>query len=208
MRIAPRLTACLAVFSAGFFLAGPAFAAKPSLNKAQLAKLEKGEVIIRRLKPTNDEGVSARAIGLFDAPPEKVFPAVNECGKFREFMPRVKKSEQRAKNGANSVCFVEISMPFPFSNLWSETSVVSKKQADGGFQRRWKHRDGTYTRNTGSWTLYPMGDGKRTLGVYFIDTNPSIAMPDWVIRSAQAGSLPDVFKAIRKRIGVGPNGDD
>jgi hypothetical protein len=46
----------------------------------------------------------------------------------------------------------------------------------------------------------PWGDGTRALVRYTIDSDPGLLLPDALIRSAQTGSLPEVFVAIRKRV--------
>ena len=49
--------------------------------------------------------------------------------------------------------------------------------------------------------MMPWGDdGKKTLVIYAIDSDPIILIPDGILRSAQTGSLPEVFAAIRKRV--------
>ncbi len=35
---------------------------------------------------------------------------------------------------------------------------------------------------------------------YAIDSDPIILVPDGILRSAQTGSLPEVFQSIRKRV--------
>lgn len=180
--------------------AGAAQAGAPALDEKDRAKLEKGEVIVQSRRPTNNEGVAARAIAVVDAPPDRVWPVVRECQHFSKFMPRTKSSRLVSQEGEVMVCEVEISMPFPFSNLKAQTRATHETLDDGGFLRRWTLIKGSYKRNDGSWTLLPWGDGSRTLAVYEIDANPDVSLPDAIIRSAQTGSLPDVFAAVRKRV--------
>jgi ribosome-associated toxin RatA of RatAB toxin-antitoxin module len=182
-------------------LCAPAAAAvKPALDADDRKKLEEGEVLVQSRKPTDDEGVAARAIAVIDAPPEKVWPVVRDCAHYHEFMPRTKESRLVREEGEVTVCEVEISMPFPLSNLKAATRAVNRPLPEGGFERSWTLLEGTYSRNNGSWVLYPWGDGSRTLAVYEIDANPDISIPDAILRSAQTGTLPDVMEAIRKRV--------
>lgn len=179
----------------------PALVTAPAFGPADQKKLDAGEVLIKPVPPSGGSGIAVKAAALIDAPPERVFSVVDDCGHFHEFMPRTEKSEERSRTADRSICFVEISMPFPFSNLWSETEVVRAKRPDGGWSRQWRLVRGSYKKNSGSWTLLPHGEG-RTLAIYRLDTEPDIALPDALIRSAQAGSLPDVFTAVRKRLGA------
>ena len=195
LRLALSL-ACLTAF------APLAHAEKPYLNRLQKQMLEDEKVIVSPMKPTNDSGVAAMAVAVMKAPVDKVWPVVRDCEHFHKFMPRAKKSEMRRKlSDTQMVCFLEVSMPFPLSNLHSEV-LSTIKQAEGGWQRSWTLREGNYKRNNGSWEVYPYGDGGAwSLLVYNIDVDPDMSIPDAILRKAQTGSLPDVFTAIRKRVG-------
>lgn len=173
--------------------------ATPDLSADKKTTLKKGEVIVERLDPTGGSGVAARAMGIVDAAPAKVWPVVRDCEHFAKFMPRTKSSELISRTGGDSVCKVEIEMPFPFDNLWSVVRSSERKTDEGGFQRVWTLMKGTYKRNNGRWSVYPW-EGEKSLLVYEIDVDPDVAIPDAIIRSAQTGSLPDVFEAVRKRV--------
>ena len=52
-----------------------------------------------------------------------------------------------------------------------------------------------------AWTVLPWGpEGKQSLVVYLIDSDPMMLVPDALLRSAQQGSLPEVFVSLRKRV--------
>jgi hypothetical protein len=173
--------------------------ATPSFSNADHTKLEAGGVLVKRLEPTNGEGVSVKAAGVINESPSVVFEILDRCGEYAEFMPRTKKSEERRRTGDRSVCFTEVSLPFPLKNLWAETNVYRAKLDGGALKRMWKLKKGTYHRNTGSWTVYPWKKG-RSLAVYFMDVAPDIIIPDAITRAAQSSTVPDLFKAVRKRI--------
>ncbi|MCB9535545.1 MAG: hypothetical protein H6704_04705 [Myxococcales bacterium] len=190
----------LSLLTALPLLLAPLFAqATPKLSGDAKATLTKGEVIVERLDPTGGTGVAARAMGVVDAAPAKVWPVVRDCEHFAKFMPRTKMSALISRKGTDSVCKVEIEMPFPFDNLWSVVRSSERETEGGGFQRVWTLMKGTYKRNNGRWSVYPW-EGDKSLLVYEIDVDPDMAIPDAIIRSAQTGSLPDVFEAVRKRV--------
>ncbi len=121
---------------------------------------------------------------------------IRDCARYAEYMPRLKKSSLVEAG----VCHTELQMPFPLTNLWSDCSFELSESPEGHFERTWKLVRGTYKRNSGRWRLIPWGEGrKQTLAVYNLDSDPKMAIPDGIIRAAQTGSLPDVFKAVRKR---------
>lgn len=197
----------LATASLGAFIlfvsALPALAGPPSLSARARSKLAKGEVIVKERTPTNDEGVAARAMGVIKAPPARVWPAIEDCDRYKEFMPRTKRSEIRGRFEGGHDCFIEVEMPAWFDNLWSVARARNVVHPDGSFTRRWTLVKGTYSHNTGGWSLYPHGPGgQHTLLVYEIDINPDVSFPDWIISAAQTSALPDLFDSIRKRVGA------
>lgn len=174
----------------------------PALSADDTKRLEKGEVLTRSLEPTDNKGVAALALGVIDAPTSEVWPVVRDCQHFKHFMPRTKESGVKEHATKGRLCHVELDMPFPLTNLWSDTASTLREEPAGHFLRSWVLVDGTYHRNNGSWTLVPWGDGgAKTLLAYVVDSDPKLIVPDALMRSAQVGSLPDVVKQVRKRVG-------
>lgn len=187
----------------GLALALALLAAPPltpaTVSADERASLEAGEILVHPHTPADDQGFAVLAYAVIKAPVEVVWPVVRDCDKYAEFMPRVKKSELREGTVEKGVCFTEIGMPFPFSNLWAENNSESVKVPGGGFERHWHLKQGTYLKNQGSWTIYPWADGK-SLAVYALEAAPDTAVPDAIIRRAQTSALPGAFEAIRKRV--------
>ena len=174
--------------------------APPAIADAEKAKLEAGEVIIHPRTPADDDGFAVRAYALVDAPVERVWPALRDCGRYAEFMPRVKASDVRGGTPENGICFVEIAMPFPFSNLWAENKSEGGPVAGGAFERRWTLSKGTYRKNKGLWGVAPWAGGSKSLVYYELEASPDTAVPDAILRKAQTGALPDAFEAVRGRV--------
>lgn len=183
----------------GLALAQP-LAAPTALTQAELGQLEKGEVVVHPQRPTDGKGIAAQSFGVVDAPTGEVWPVLRDCQHFSQFLPRTKDSAATTEDGA-TICHIELNMPFPLMNLWSDSRSVLREEPGGHYQRSWSLVRGTYRRNSGSWQLVPWGPEQRqTLIVYTLDSDPAILIPDAILRSAQVGSLPEVFKAIRKRV--------
>jgi hypothetical protein len=173
----------------------------PELSADEVKRLDKGEVVTRNLTPKDNKGVAALALGVIDADTATVWPVVRDCQHFKHFMPRTKGSALKQDPTHGPLCRVELSMPFPLTDLWSETKSVMREEPAGHYLRSWSLVTGTYHRNDGSWTLVPWGQDKsKTLLVYAIDSDPKLLVPDALIRAGQTGSLPDVVKQVRKRV--------
>lgn len=174
--------------------------AAPKLSDAEKKQVEASGILVRERTPTDNRGVSAEAIGVVDAPPDEVWPVVRDCEHFSKFLPSTKASSKKVEQGA-WVCFDEISLPFPLTNLWADTRSISDETPGGPYHRTWTLVRGTYRRNQGSWSVLPWGsEGKQSLVVYLIDSDPSMAVPDFLLKSAQTGSMPEVIAAVRKRV--------
>ncbi len=172
----------------------------PRLTDAEKKKLDEKGVVVHELKPTDGRGVSAESMGVVDAPSDEVWPVVRDCEHFSKFLPSTRASAKKQENG-DSICFDEISLPFPLMNLWADTKSVMREEPAGHFQRSWSFVRGTYNHNRGAWTVLPWGpEKKQSLVIYLIDSDPKMLVPDAILRAAQTGSLPEVFVGIRKRV--------
>lgn len=172
----------------------------PRVSDAEIKRLDSGEVLTRELAPTGGKGVGAVAFGVVEAPSDEVWPVLRDCQHFWQFMPRTKKSWVKDEPGVGPICHVELKLPFPLPDLWSDTTAIVREEPKGHYSRVWTMVRGTYHRNDGSWTLIPWGDGSKSLVVYTVDSDPKMAVPDPLIRMGQAGSLPEVVTQIRKRV--------
>jgi Polyketide cyclase / dehydrase and lipid transport len=170
----------------------------PPLTDAEKKKLEAGEVVVHDLKPTDGKGVTGRALAVIDAPSTEVWPIARDCEHFSKFLPETKTSRRSEVNG-ETICFDELQLPFPLTNLWAETKTVAREEPAGHFHRDWSFVKGTYKRNRGSWTVVPWGENKSVV-VYSVDSDPAMLVPDFIIRGAQVGSLPKIFTGIKKRL--------
>ena len=193
-----RALLLLTLINAGLAVAQPLVL--PPFTDAETKKLEAGETVVHDVKPTDNKGIGVQAFGLLDAPSTEVWPVLRDCAHFSKFMPRTKASLMKDEDGV-SLCHVELNLPFPLMNLWSDTKSVQREDPAGHYHRAWTLVRGTYRRNNGSWSVLPWGaDAKKTLLIYAIDSDPIILIPDGILRSAQTGSLPEVFTAVRKRV--------
>ena len=173
---------------------------RPELTEDERTRLEAGEVLIRIVAIKDGEGaVAARAIGLIDEPPARVWPHIDQCARYKEFMPRVVESRELKREGSRVDCFVKLDMPFPLADLWSKTEG-RHDEIEGGYRRRWRFVEGPYKINQGSWTILPWTPaGDKSLGIYRIKVLTEMAVPPSFVRQGQRRSLPQLFEALRKR---------
>lgn len=164
-------------------------------DAADAARLAAGDVLVR--KPAPD---TVRIIAVIDAPPEKLWAIITDCGNYKTTMPGIAASELLTADGNTMTCKVTADVPFPLPDLVSVTRVTLKVSADR-FERTWTLVEGDYDRNEGSWLLERHGpDGKKTLATYTVNAKPRLPLPESVVKRAQESKLPDMMRSLRARV--------
>ncbi|MBK7858709.1 MAG: SRPBCC family protein [Archangiaceae bacterium] len=164
------------------------------------ARLEAGEVVITTEPVAGSELPRAIAEGVIDAPPEKVWAMIEDCGTYPKNMPRIKTVTVLERDAGTQVCRTTADAPFPIGDLTSETRAVMTVEPGVRWERKWSFLKGDYTANSGSWVLTPyQGDGKRTDARYQIHVEPKLHVPNALVTSAQKSGLKDLFARLRER---------
>lgn len=173
----------------------------PELDPEERARVERGEVLVRSLPPSDGRGMGVEAIGRIEASPARVWSVMADCEDQDEYLPRVLRAEVRDRDGAGHVCEIVIDLPFPVDDSRSATRNRLRRLPDGGYQRHWTLAPGdwSYERHRGSWTVHPDGPDHALL-VNRMDLLPRSVLPIWVLRAAQAREAPGTFAAIRARV--------
>src|SRR5262245_29051681 len=174
----------------------------PIFAEDERTQLDAGEVVIRDLPPTEPDGLGILLAGLVEAPPDQVWAVMADCEKQEEFIPRVLYAAVLDREGDSHTCELVIGLPIPLADLRSRTRHHVRRLPDGGYQRSWDLLPGDwdYRRNSGSWTVHPYQDGRRSLLVGRMDVQPKSVMPVWLLHSAQVRQAPETFAAIRDRV--------
>ena len=175
--------------------------ARDGLDQDQRARLDRGEVIVSTRELPGEEVPEVRVLGVVNAPPKEVWKAVDRCGDYKEFLPRVVESAQLERDEERVICSLRIDLPFPFGELWYENEALHKALPGHRFLRRWRLIKGSYEKNHGAWELCPWGkDGRKTLVDYHFVAIPDLFIPTSLQMSIQKRGLPGVIKALSKRV--------
>ncbi len=172
--------------------------ALPSLAWARGDALSRGEITLKTqdVKGSDTPRVIVKAV--VDAPMEKVWRLIEDCANYKRYFDNIASSKLLKREGDQFICEVEVSLPFPFSNLVGVTrathTITPTKRS-----RSWTLIRGDYKANTGSWVLEPYGEGgTRTLATYTVHADPTTSVPDWLRVKAQKKSLPGMMERLRK----------
>lgn len=173
-------------------------------DEAFLRALDRGEIAVytREVKDCDHPELVLKAV--INAPPQRVWRIVRDCGNYQRTIPRVKASELISRKGTKVACRVTVDVPFPYSD---KTSITDAVHTTGPplWSRVWKLRSGDYRRNEGAWLLrYFRGDRNRTYVVYRVLAVTKAWVPGWIKNMAQKRSLPKMIKRIRRLVGHKP----
>jgi ribosome-associated toxin RatA of RatAB toxin-antitoxin module len=165
-------------------------------------RLEAREVLVTTQEVPGRSLPRVKAKALIRARPAEVWAIVQDCGHYKETMPRIVDSRELSREGDKVICRVEYDLPFPLGSLWSETEAVHTVQPGRLYRRAWRLRRGDFVENTGSWTLEPYGAPDITLVTYDISSEPNVRLPAFVLEMGQKRTLPELFEGLRERLEV------
>ena len=165
------------------------------------AALKAGEIIVtsKKLKKFPRPGV--KAVGVIDAPMERIWPLIDQCKDYTKTMQRILKSKEISRKGNEVICEITVDLPFPLGDISSQTVATHTVKQGKLYKRSWKLLSGDYEYNEGSWTLVPFeGSPARTLVVYETQVQPNTMIPDSIRAMAQKKTLPELFEHLRNQV--------
>lgn len=167
------------------------------------AALDKGEIFVELEDIAGSDFPKMKVTGVIEAPPSKVYQIITDCDRFPERMPRVESAKTLKKSKSSHTCEVTIGLPFPLADLTAVTKDRRKAGPDEWY-RKWElveEIESSYHANSGSFVLTPFeGDPNRTLVRYSVHAIPKTAVPDFLRKSAQKKSLPDLIERLRLEV--------
>jgi ribosome-associated toxin RatA of RatAB toxin-antitoxin module len=158
--------------------------------------LGRGEILLfREERPAGAPVMGFEAV--IDAPPERVWAFVSDCGRYQKHMPRIAASKLERREGETVICRVKADMPLPLPDLESVTRGIHR-EGEGHFSRTWELVEGDYHLNEGAWILTRFeGSPDRTWVRYRIRAEPKLALPSGIVQAAQRRALPDLVARLR-----------
>jgi hypothetical protein len=164
----------------------------PKLSEKQQATIDEGEGVIREVKGAG-EGKRYEAIGIIKASPKDVMAFLRDFKAFVGAMPNLKKIEFTWEgNVAHVTQWLKIALTTVAYNL----NIAHY----GDSVIEWEFVEGDIKDTTGYYKFFPRAEGKETLIVYHVYTDPGMAVPQFIINMLTKNSMPGVIEAIRKTV--------
>ena len=173
------------------------------LTQEEQERLANGEVIVH-LKAVRGPIKEGTAIGVVDAPPQRVFRVVTDNENFEQFMPYVKRSEVERLTEGSILNYQHLDFPFPIGDRYYKLHILrTVENTDRGkvFTSTWTYvrGSGNIKDTYGSWTLREY-DKDKALVIYVCCTDPGGSLPKWALNMATTISLPRVIDRVRQRV--------
>lgn len=137
------------------------------------------------------------------APAPVVWGIVSSCSDYKKNMPSIAGARELSRTGDPSssfttVCEVTADMPFPLSDLTSVSEAVHTVEPGKRYVRAWTMIRGDYDYNEGSWTIVSVDD-KTSKATYRLRVRPKMPVPDSMLGTFQAGTMPKIIQKLRAR---------
>ncbi|RJO67516.1 MAG: hypothetical protein C4523_09285 [Myxococcales bacterium] len=164
----------------------------PNLSAEEWKKILAGEILVR---PVGQQGEArtVEAVGVIEAPPKAVAAFMRDYPAYVGPMPHLKKID--AKWDGN-LATVEQTLKVAFFDVWYRLRILHY----GDYAIEWEYEAGDIKDTRGYYKLFPTNQGRHTLVVYHVFTDPGLPVPAFVVELMTTSSMPDVLKAIRQAV--------
>jgi ribosome-associated toxin RatA of RatAB toxin-antitoxin module len=168
----------------------------PIEDPALRSRLERGEIVTELTDgPGGRRDAVARA--LIAAPAEKIWAAITDYDRYKEFMPLTTVSRVKKREGDTVWFYTELS--FPLKTIRYEIKLKLDKPR---WRVNWTLVEGDLKSNEGGWQLEPYGpDGQETYVVYTAFIQAGFAVPGFIMNKITQGTLPQIIGVVRKETG-------
>ena len=178
--------------------------AKPKWEKAAA----KDGVMVYNRPVEGSDLREIKAVGLIMHPIDRVWEVIAEMENYVEFMPYMDRLDILERGESHVVAYHQLDAPLVDPRDYTLKVWWKVDKEKGVYKRYWKVAKGKgpkvnpkFVRVTladGSWTLQAKGPNK-VRATYHLHTDPGGDIPMWLANKANSVSIPDIFKAVRKR---------
>ncbi len=164
----------------------------PKLTKEDLNKIAKGEVLIRKLSENGDKR-RYEAIGSIDVPPKTVMAFMKDYPKKPNYFPHMEKISV-TWNG--NLATVDLRLKVAFKTISYRMRFLHL--GDHYVDQEFIHGD--IKDSSAFYKFFPYSQGRKTLMVYNVYSDPGLPLPDFILNLLTKNSLPGVFDAVRRGV--------
>lgn len=168
----------------------------PRFGETELAKLAKGEVIVRADQFANkNEGRVQTAI-LIDSSARQIWDVMIDCDRAPEFVPGLKSCMVLQSNRNTKIIEHQVKSSW----LLPMVTYIFQENYEEFMRIDFKRIRGDLKAFEGSWVLEEVNGGKQTIVVYSVFLDPGFWVPKSLIRQKLRKTLPNILLALRDRV--------
>ena len=176
---------------------GPAvgLAAPETLSAEELARVERGEVVVRSLATESSSAGRVWAAVAIAAPASVVWDVMVDVEHAPEFVPGLRCARRLEQHGQYEI--IEHTVKFS----WLLPEVTYRFRADYVPLARIDFRrvSGDLRALEGTWSLRATPDNAGAIVTYSVYLDPGFLVPQWLVRQSLQRNLPAVLRALRGR---------
>ena len=174
-------------------LASQKLGRKPSLSNAAQQRLLKGEILIREIEAPASGYSSFIAIATIPASPREIMSVLRDYPSHSRFMPDVKEVSVHWKN---NLAVVDETLATTLKTIRYRLNFLHYKDS----VVEWEFVSGDIKDCFGSYKLFPINNGTRTLLEYRLNSNPGVAISDSIVSYFTKRSVLKVVNALRMEV--------
>jgi len=185
-------------------LGGMPFTTVAQETPAAVASRLGNEVRARREPASGSDVDWGRAVGVVNAPIERVAAAVRDYGSYRHFLPFFTQSRVVSRRGSRALVYMEASVFHGTVTLWANMRMGDRPPQGDTLIVEGRMADGNMAAFRARWEITPLDDGRRSLVVLKVLIDPDLPLPDSICSNENVSTAHRTIRALRRFLGVTP----
>ena len=170
-----------------------------------------GQIYVYNRKAEGSPICEVMARSRIAAEPQTVFRVVTDFAHYTEFMPYTAMCRVERATASEFWVYQRLEFPFISNRHFVVKVVLHPCNGIAGFHGTVWHQDNEFAMppddtgaiqprvNSGSWELWPAGNGRETEAVYYLHSDPGGALPAFLANLVNRRALPEVIRAVSQR---------
>jgi ribosome-associated toxin RatA of RatAB toxin-antitoxin module len=162
-----------------------------------------GEIVSTNLPHPQSKVQWGRAVGVVDAPLERVMGVVTNYASYATFLPHFSVSRVLSQRGTSALLYVEASIALDTMKLWAQVKLTPLAPQGATQIIEAKMTKGNMDVMGARWEVTPL-DAGRTLVAFQLIMDPSLPLPASMVSSENLKASKTTIRALRRVLGVTP----
>jgi ribosome-associated toxin RatA of RatAB toxin-antitoxin module len=158
-----------------------------------------GEITTANLPHPQTSVQWGRAVGVVDAPLERVLGVVTDYAAYHTFLPHFHVSRVLSQRGQSALVYLEASIAFDTMKLWAQVKLTALPVEGTTHVIEAKMMKGNMDVMGARWELTPL-DASHTVVAFQLIMDPSVPLPSGMVSDENRKASRDAVRSLRKVI--------